>query len=297
MESLKKVVLSPIDCFHWEELDAQNYRLVYFDPQGNQAEKIISKEKLESALKLFTGKTHLVKRSTGAYSPALPSKLMIYHCPLENSKIHESDNFLRVNAKFLDFERDSHGHILSDKLIAHDKSVDPDSFRLLTDKDDPFKHQYWIDLGSEIVAVTVFDFFRTQDDLIRASFVKTEDLKAISLAARGQKKPITIYSAPEAVLRVSLPKEIRDVIEAHTASRSILAIAPDKKIDIPEFLQFGPPQNIPTGSSIEVLNHYLRVCLDPHSISMKKSFLSVLEKPLVNKDETQLMPFGVFERA
>jgi hypothetical protein len=297
MIALKKAILSPIDCFHWEAIDDKNYRLIFYDSQGNQAEKTISKEILDSALKLFNGKTHLIRRSSGEYSPALPGKLLIYNSSNNETPQELEGNILRINATFLDFERNARNEIISTKLVLHNKNVSPSSFRLLEDKEAPFKHQYWLDSGTQIIPVSVFDFFRSQNDLIRACFVKTEDLKIVSKAERGQKRSITIYSAPESVLRVSLPDESHSVVECHMASKSILALSKDNNTDIPDFLKFGPPQTIPTGSPIEVLNHYLRVCQDPHSISLKNSFLSALERPIETKDETDLMPFGVFERA
>ncbi|MBM4303742.1 MAG: hypothetical protein FJ112_05390 [Deltaproteobacteria bacterium] len=297
MIATKKAILSPIESFHWKELDDKHYRLSFYDLQGHQAEKTISKEILDSALKLFNGKTHLIKRSSGGYSPAFPNKLLIYHSLDSETPQELQGNILRINATFLDFERNDRNEIISSKLILHNKNVSPSSFRLLADKEDPFKHQYWLDSGSQIIPVSVFDFFRSQDEIIRACFVKTKDLNTISKVERGQKRPITIYSAPESVLRVSLPEEANSVVECHTASMSLLALSKDNNsLDIPDFLKFGPPQTIPTGSPIDILNHYLRICQDPHSISLKKSFLSVLERPIEIQDESNLLPFGVFER-
>lgn len=296
MQAARKQKLSQIDCFHWEEVDAHHYKLIYYDPQGHKAEKIIPKKTLDAALQLFDGKTHLIKRSSGAYSPALPSKLMIHHETAENKGSSQSENILMVNAQFLDFERNKQGHIIKNKLIVHNKNVPPEAFRVLAEKEDPFVHQYWLDLGQSIIPISVFDFFRSEDDRIRASFVKTEELKAISKTDRGQKIPITIYTAPESTLRVSLPSEASEVLETHTSTRSLVSVRLDQPLDIPDFLKFGTPLAIPTGSSMEVLKHYLRVCQDPHSAAMKQSFLSALEKPLENPDETQLMPFGLFER-
>lgn len=296
MQASKKTELSQIDCFHWEELDKHTYKLTYYDPAGKRAERTISKSALDSALRLFDGKTHLIRRSSGAYSPALPSKLMIYHEPNQATSSSYKSNILKVNAQFLDFERNSEGQILSNKLVVQNKNVSPESFRILAEKDDPYVHQYWLDLGQSIIPVSVFDFFRSEDELVRASFVLTEELKAISKNERGKKIAITVYSAPESVLRLSLPDELSQVIEAHTSTRSIQTMNPSEAQKIPEFLTFGSPVLVPTGSSMEVLKHYLRVCQDPHSVSMKQTFLSVLEKPIEKPEETQLMPFGVFER-
>ncbi|NBY20129.1 hypothetical protein EBQ74_07775 [bacterium] len=99
---------------------------------------------------------------------------------------------------------------------------------------------------------------------------------------------------PEAVLRVSLPQETEEVIEQHTLTRSVSK--PSTKVEIPTFLQFGPSQLIPTGAVMDVLTHYLRVCHDPHSLAIKQSFLTALEKAH-NDTHSHLMPFGVFERA
>ena len=150
--------------------------------------------------------------------------------------------------------------------------------------------------STEIIPISVFDFYRTETSLIKALFVKTADLQRISGQRRGHKQQITIYSAPESVLRVSLPEEIKDVIEVHTLSRSLQEINQTSDSGIPGFLQFGPPQTIPTGSPVNVLNQYLRICQDPHAGAMKKSLLNVMEQPLEGEN-THLLPFGVFERA
>lgn len=294
MESAKKTLLSQIDCFHWEEQDADNYNLVYYDDQGERHQRLLPKSILELSLKLFDGKTHLIKRSSGAYSPATPSQLLIYHDPRKDSSSSLDLSSLRISAKFIDLERDADGLISSNKLVVYLKNVNPTTFRLMTDKEDPFKHQYWLDLGPNITPITVFDFFRDERELINALFVKTEDLKYISEQSRGQKLQIPIYSVPEAVLRVSLPEESEEVIEQHTATRSLLR--PSAKVEIPKFLQFGPPQLIPTGAAMDVLTHYLRVCHDPHSMAIKQSFLKALEKAH-GETHSHLMPFGVFERA
>jgi hypothetical protein len=296
MKNDKKQVLSRIDCFHWEELDENNYKLIYYDQEGNRAEKPIPKDLLESTLKLFDGKTHLIRRSSGAYSPATPSQLLIYPKANAEKSNENPGELLRVNARFIDLERDKNGQIVSEKLVVHHKNVHPSVFRLMTEKEDPFRHQYWIDLGNEITPVTVFDFFRGENEIIKALFVKTDDLRIISNQQRGQKKQIAIYSAPEAILRVSLPEESREVVEQHTLTKSVASIQKMEKCEIPKFLTFGPPQLIPTGAPLNVLNHYLRICHDPHAESLKQSFLSVLEKPKTI-DEEELMPFGLFERA
>jgi hypothetical protein len=296
MKNDKKNLLGRIDCFHWEELDAKNYKLIYYDNHGNRAERAVPKDLLDSTLKLFDGKTHLIRRSSGAYSPATPSQLLIYHAPNIESSLASSGELLRVNARFIDLERNQEGQIVSEKLVVYHKNVHPSVFRLMTEKEDPFRHQYWLDLGSEIVPVTVFDFFRGENENIRALFVKTDDLRIISNHPRGLKKQIAIYSAPEAVLRVSLPEESREVVEQHTLTKSIASIKRPERCEIPDFLTFGPPQLIPTGAPIGVLNHYLRICHDPHAESIKQSFLSALEKPKLT-DEEALMPFGLFERA
>lgn len=294
MESEKRSLISQIDCFHWEQQDADNYNLVYYDSQGQRHQRTLPKEILELSLKLFDGKTHLIKRSSGAYSPATPSQLLIYHDPNKAPSSVLDLTSLRISAKFIDLERNSEGIIISNKLVVYLKNVSPNTFRLLNDKEDPYKHQYWLDLGPTIVPITVFDFFRDEKEMINALFVKTEELKLISEQQRGQKAKITVYSAPEAVLRVSLPQEAEEVIEQHTLTRSISK--PSTKVEIPTFLQFGPSQLIPTGAVMDVLTHYLRVCHDPHSLAIKQSFLTALEKAH-NDTHSHLMPFGVFERA
>lgn len=296
MKSDKKNLLNRIDCFHWEELDEKNYKLIYYDNQGNRAERAVSKALLDSTLKLFDGKTHLIRRSSGAYSPATPSQLLIYHAPNIEGLTANPEELLRVNARFIDLERNKDGQIISEKLVAYHKNVHPSVFRLMTEKEDPFRHQYWLDLGNEIIPVTVFDFFRGENEIIKALFVKTDDLRIISNQTRGQKKEIEIYSAPEAVLRISLLEESREVVEQHTLTRSLASIKRPERCEIPIFLTFGPPQLIPTGAPISVLNHYLRICNDPHAEALKRSFLAELEKPKLTEDDA-LMPFGLFERA
>ncbi len=294
MENLKKVILNQIDYFHWEELDSQTYKLLYYDNKGERNERTISKTLLDKALKIFDGKTHLIKRTSGAYSLATPSQLLIYHNPNLAPSAPLSLESLKVNAKFIDLDRDKNGAITNNKLVVYFKNVHPSMFRTMEDKQDPFKNQYWLDLGHQIIPITVFDFFRDDKEMIKALFVKTEALKLISNQTKGQKEALTIYAAPEAVLRVSLPEESQAVIEQHTMTRSLTK--QNLKLEIPEFLRFGPPQLIPTGSPMDVLTHYLRVCHDPHSIAIKQSFLSVLEKPH-SESNSCLMPFGVFERA
>ena len=292
MESQKKVSLAQIDCFHWEELDSTTYKLTYYDEQGKLHERTIPKTDLQRALNIFDGKTHLIKRSSGAYSPATPTQLLIYHHHNSTQSSPLSQQAIKITAKFIDLERDNNGLICSNKLIVYFKNVQPTAVRVMEERTDPFKHQYWLDLGPEIIPVTVFDFFRDDKELIRALFVKSDELKEISKKSRGLKQQITVYSAPEAILRVSLPEESQEVIEQHTQSRSIAR--PSIKVEIPQLLQFGRPLLIPTGSPMEVLTHYLRVCHDPHSIKIKQSFLSVLEKRQT-ESQSHLLPFGVFE--
>ncbi|MSP18451.1 MAG: hypothetical protein EXR74_02650 [Bdellovibrionales bacterium] len=295
MTALNKKKLTKVDCFYWEEFDALNYKLIYYDPQGNKTEKVILKEFLDDTLKIFDGKTHLLKRTSGAYSPATPIQFLIYHNPAIDSSKPMAHDLIRINAQFIDLERNNNRTIVSETMVAHNKNVHPSSFRLMTKGEDPFKHQYWLDLGHTIIRISVFDFFRDNKDIVKALFVETDDLEKIAAQNKGKKTAIAIYSAPEAVLRMSLPEESQAVVEAHTLSRSLISIKRSLDQHVPKILEFGPPLLIPTGSTVDVLNHYLRVCHDPHSLSMKRSFLSALEKPNPNKGEI-LMPFGVFER-
>ncbi len=295
MTALHKKKLTKVDCFYWEEFDALNYKLIYYDAQGNKTGKVISKEILDDTLKIFDGKTHLLKRSSGAYSPATPIQFLIYHDPAIDSSEPMAHDLIRINASFIDLERNSNRTIVSETMVAQNKNVHPSSFRLMKKGEDPFNHQYWLDLGHNIIRISVFDFFRDDKDIVKALFVETEILEKIAAQDRGKKTAITIYSAPEAVLRMSLPEEAGKVVEAHTLSRSLISIRNSLEQQVPKILEFGRPLLIPTGSPVDVLNHYLRVCLDPHAVSMKRSFLSVLEKPIPTKGEI-LMPFGVFER-
>jgi hypothetical protein len=295
MSTEMKKELSRIDCFHWEEFNSDTYKLVYVDAERQKNERLIAKATLDAALKIFNGKSHLIPRSTGAYSPTTPSQLLIFHNPFATAQSLIGEDFLRISTRFIDLERNAQGELLSLKRVVQHKSVRPSAFRLLDNQDSPFNLQYWLDLGHQILPISVFDFFRGEDEIIYALFAKTRDLKLASQRPKGERIEMRLYCAPEAVLRVSLPEETNKVIERYTATRSVVANPNEKSLETPEFLQFGSPISLPTGAPIEVLNHYLRICQDPHASSMKQSFLHVLEQPLSN--EESLMPFGVFERA
>ena len=295
MPGVTERVLSLIDCFSWETVDAKTNKLIYYDNQGKRFERIISKEIMERTLGLFDGKSHLVRRSTGGYSPAHPTEMLVYHTPGQTAHEANQTPIIRVRVRMIDVERDGKQHISGDGLVVQYKSVSPEDIQVTPKDLEPFGLQYLMDFGYGIIPLSVFEFYRDMRELVQACFVRTDEIEAAAKAPRGSKVLIQTYRIPEPVLRLALPNSAQAKQDLKEAKNNLNRLVQAGIDIIPPYFKAGPQMSIPTGSTPDMLLHYLRIAKDPEVHAMSKPLLTILDKPR-DEEDSQLLPFGVFER-
>ena len=294
MQGDTKAQLSAIDCFSWETVSEATNKLVYYDAQGKRFERLVSKALMEKTLTLFDGKPHLVRRSSGGYSPAYPVEMLVYHSPGNTQNEAGIPPSIRVRVRMLDLERDSNNHVISEKLVVQYKVVPPTDLVSAPPNLVPSTQRYLMDFGHGIIPISVFDYYRDLRELVQACFVRTDELNSISKAARGSKVPLQTYRLPEPVLRIAIDKDVAVSHDYTQAIQNMKKLVQLHRELVPERLQAGIPLSVPTGSSPDVLLHYLRISKDPDTNHFRKPLLTVLEKP--KEEDSLLLPFGVFER-
>lgn len=290
-DKLQKV-LSPIECFSWEPVDEKTHKLVYYDKSGKRFERLVPKETIEQTVKLFDGRSRLVLRNSGGWTACHPIQVLIYHAPGDTQNEITQEPIIRVRLRLVDLERDEKQKVTGQRLVVHYKVVPPNLVIEPQKQVNPLNHKFVMDFGSGVVPISVFDFYRDSRELVQAVFVRTDELEEAAKEPRGSKIPIQTYRIPEPAIRILLNEAAHK--DFKRAKENLIWLKRTESEVIPEILKSGEPIAIPTGTSTDVLLHYLRVSRDPDTRELRKPLLEALENP--KEEDSQLLPFGVFER-
>lgn len=263
-----------IEYFLWSKTGQKSDKLIYYDREGHCIEKPIPEGLLEDALKLFDGNHRAVQRTTGGISLAEPFQIVFYP---------PSD--IRIRVRLRDLVRNKEGFVIHSEPV-HQLKVVPFShlrpaFPITTENSQSFG----VDFGQGPIAIHLFHLEKDPSGKQTVFFVLWNTLQQVINTPQGDKIALHPFRLPIEALRQM------DGTLFKISEKRLLSLAQCKQLYLPDSLIASPPIPIPTGSSLEMVRHFLRISIKPEdSPSLEPLFIRI-EK----KDE--LLPFGIFEQS
>lgn len=270
---MAKDTVDGIEYFIWTKDGQKSDKLIYYDKLGNCIEKPIPAGLLDEPLKLFDGGPRSVRRTTGGVSIAEPHQIVIYQ-PDE----------IRIRVRLKDLVRNQEGFVVSPKGVVQMKvlpmtHIEP-GFRVHTEE----KQTFVIDLGQGLIPIHVFHIESDLQGRRSALFVLQHTLNQAVASARTEKISFSIFRLPVDVLRFAKQEVFQEGL------KNAEGLASSNGLYLPDALIGSSPVQVPGGSSLEMVKHFLRISTKPEDRRYIEPLLIRVEK----KDE--LLPFGLFEQ-
>lgn len=259
-----------IEYFLWSKGDNKSDKLIYYDKDGNCVEKEIPQGLLEEPLKFFDGKLKAVRRTSGGLSLAEPHQIIVYQ-----------QDEIRIRVRLKELGRNTEGFVISPKPVYQMKVVplshiEP-GFTIHTEDAQTFV----VDLGQGLVPIHLFHIETDLQGRRSAFFVLSAALQEV---LKGNRKiTLPIFSLPLEVIRAATAEEFA------AAEKNVAGLIESKGLYLPDTLIATSPVQVPQGSSLEMVKHFLRISTRPEDRQYIEPLLIRVEK----KDE--LLPFGLFE--
>lgn len=250
-------------------------QIICYDSDGNRRLKRIAEPLYQQILKMFNGKLHAVKRSSGGMGLALPVGLKFKN---ETAEEVTDPREVAVIMKCIQFDSsartaDSSSHSLC-KVIPF--SQIQEGFEISIDGE----QRCVVDLGMGIIPIQVVGYFKSGSGQEMASFL--DYTSHAKLAARVELSPVQLYCIPKECLR-----QARAEAELESARQNWERLIICEKAVIPEVLKMNEPFVLQGCSSFQSLRDQLSEMQD-------KTILWKSPSPIEVSTEG-LLPFGLFE--
>lgn len=280
------VANTPIDCFVWKRETAQKDKLVYYDKSGVCFERSVDSDSLDGALKIFSGQTRAVRRSSGGLVMAEPLQIVVYENQEQASPIHIK---VRFREALPQAERGTKTSRPCTKVVAAEELFEA----FCWDFEGPRKQTFALDFGQGIVPVHPF-YYHQSEHGTDAYFLDASDWELATGNANRGRVAVKIYRISRSALRWTGPAAVGGnpkvlPTEAERALKNVDRLRSLQATIVPEVFRFGDSIEVPSsGANPEDIRHYLRICI-------QKQLLGTPVHIDVRPKEEELLPFGLFE--